>query len=174
MNEMAIPQNKAELMSAINTKFDRLYEELSSVPEPAISIPSMEGHAQGTHMSVFNLVSYLVGWNELVLKWLAGDAAGKPVDFPETGFKWNELGKLAQKFYRDYEAIPYPQLLERLRAAQRQIISEIEARDDDALYDRAWYQKWTMGRMIQLNTSSPYDNACKRLRKWKKQTMSAH
>lgn len=43
-----------------------------------------------------------------------------------------------------------------------------------ANFDRAWYQKWTMGRMIQLNTSSPYDNARKRLRKWKRQTMSAH
>ncbi|WP_341476959.1 ClbS/DfsB family four-helix bundle protein [Sphingomonas oleivorans] len=31
-----------------------------------------------------------------------------------------------------------------------------------------WYGKWTMERMIQFNTSSPYDNAGGRLRKWKK------
>ncbi|HGU7194519.1 TPA: ClbS/DfsB family four-helix bundle protein, partial [Yersinia enterocolitica] len=31
------------------------------------------------------------------------------------------------------------------------------------------YGKWTMGRMISFNTSSPYSNACSRLRKWAKE-----
>lgn len=52
-----------------------------------------------------NLVAYLVGWNELVLKWLERDAAGLPIDFPETGYKWNELGRLAGRFYQDYEGL---------------------------------------------------------------------
>jgi hypothetical protein len=34
-----------------------------------------------------------------------------------------------------------------------------------ALYGRGWYETWTMGRMIQFNTSSPYANARGRLRK---------
>ncbi|MFX4153989.1 ClbS/DfsB family four-helix bundle protein [Aliarcobacter butzleri] len=58
------------------------------------------------------------------------------VDFPETGYKWNQLGKLAQKFYEDYKI--------------------------------SWHEKWTLGRMIQFNTSSPYANAKARIRKWKK------
>jgi len=32
----------------------------------------------------------------------------------------------------------------------------------------AWYDKWTFGKMIQLNTSSPFKNAKDRIRKWKK------
>ncbi|EPE9290931.1 ClbS/DfsB family four-helix bundle protein, partial [Escherichia coli] len=36
------------------------------------------------------------------------------------------------------------------------------------LYGRPWYTKWTMGRMISFNTSSPYANANGRLRKWAK------
>ena len=113
-------------------------------------------------------VAYLVGWNELVLKWLNQDSANEPINFPETGFKWNELGRLAQKFYRDYEGIPYPQLIERLEAAKNRIVAMIEVRSNDDLYGRPWYDKWTMGRMIQFNTSSPYDNARGRLRKWLK------
>ena len=31
-----------------------------------------------------------------------------------------------------------------------------------------WYDKWTSGKMIQLNTSSPFKNAKDRIRKWKK------
>ncbi|GGB02646.1 hypothetical protein GCM10011491_33470 [Brucella endophytica] len=166
---MAIPRNKDELLNAINTNFDRLYEDLASLPETATPIRTMEGHAKGTLMSAANLVSYLVGWNELVLKWLERDKPGQPVDFPETGFQWNELGQLARKFYQDYDGTPYPLLLERLQEAKRRIVAEVEGRDDATLYGRTWYRNWTMGRMIQLNTSSPYDNARKRLRKWKRQ-----
>ncbi len=155
------------MLAAINTNFDKLMEDLRAVPRAIVDECTMEGHAKGKMMSVANLAAYLTGWNELVLKWLHHDATGEAIDFPETGFKWNELGRLAQKFYSDYEAVPYPQLLDRLETAKAKIVSEIEDRDNDALYGRPWYEgKWTLGRMIQLNTSSPYANARGRLRKW--------
>lgn len=170
---MAVPQNKDELLNAINANFEKLHKELVMVPDSLVRDKGLEGHAKGTMMSVTDLVAYLVGWNELVLKWLDRDGAGKPIDFPETGFKWNELGRLAQKFYRDYEAVPYHQLVKRLEVAKDRIVSVIEARSNNALYGRPWYEKWTMGRMIQFNTSSPYDNARGRLRKWTRKQATA-
>jgi hypothetical protein len=166
---MTVPQTKSDLLKAINSSFEKLHRELAGVPEGRIHDKSMKGHAKGTMMSVTDLVAYLIGWNELVLKWLDRDAKGEPVDFPETGFKWNELGRLAQKFYRDYDGIPYQLLVKRLEAAKARIVSLIEARSHNDLYGSFWYGKWTMGRMIQFNTSSPYDNARARLRKWKKE-----
>lgn len=165
---MAVPKNKNELLEAIDLTFEKLLEELGEVPLSLVDEVSLEGHANGTQMSVANLVAYLFGWNELVLKWMDRDAAGKPIDYPDTGFKGNELGKLAEKFYRDYEDVRYPQLLDRLRIAEARIVSFIESIDNAALYERPWYEKWTMGRMIQFNTSSPYANARGRLRKWLK------
>lgn len=165
---MAIPQDKDELLAAIDTEFAKLARLLEEVPPALIHQRTMEGHAKGTQMSPFDLVAYLTGWNELVLKWLERDAAGQPVDFPETGFKWNELGRLAGKFYGDYADIPYPQLVERLHAAKSRIVATIGRHDDAALYGRPWHEKWPMGRMIQFNTSSPYANARGRLRKWLK------
>ncbi|WP_414833122.1 ClbS/DfsB family four-helix bundle protein [Afifella sp. YEN Y35] len=165
---MAVPTNKDELLKAIDLNFDKLIKDLRGVPRSLVDECSLEGHARGTQMSVADLVAYLVGWNELVLKWLDRDAAGEPVDFPETGFKWNELGRLAQKFYRDYEGVPYPQLIERLAEAKARIVALIEARNNDDLYGHPWYEKWTMGRMIQFNTASPYANARGRLRTWLK------
>ncbi len=171
---MAVLQNKDELVKAINGNFDKLRQQFTRVPQAIVHDKTMDGHVKETTMSVADLVAYLVGWNELVLKWLEQDAAGIDVDFPETGFKWNELGKLAQKFYRDYECVPYPQLLERLNSAKERIVLLIESRSDDELYGRSWYEKWTMGRMIQFNTSSPYENARGRLRKWFKTEATGH
>ena len=171
---MAVPTNKDELLKAIDSNFNKLIKELRDVPLSVVNEHSLDGHAKGTQMSVANLTAYLVGWNELVLKWLDRDAAGEPVDFPETGFKWNELGRLAQKFYRDYEGTPYPELIEHLAAAKARIVSLIEALSNDDLYGRSWYEKWTMGRMIQFNTASPYANARGRLRKWLKTKDMSH
>jgi len=165
---MAVPQSKDELLAAIEGSFDRLLTELRAVAPELARERSMEGHARDTRMSVADLAAYLVGWNELVLKWLDRDAAGEPIDFPDTGFKWNELGRLAQKFYLDYEAVPYAQLLDRLETARNRIVAEVEVRSDEELYGHPWYQKWTLGRMIQFNTSSPYANARGRLRRWLK------
>lgn len=165
---MAVPQNKEALLAAIDVEFAKFRKTLEELPPDLLHARTMEGHAKGTVMSPFDLLAYLVGWNELVLKWLDRDAAGQPIDFPEAGFKWNALGKLARKFYGDYADIPYPQLVGRLDAAKERIVGIIGRHDDAALYACPWYETWTMGRMIQFNTSSPYANARGRLRKWLK------
>lgn len=85
-------------------------------------------------MSVHNLVAYLLGWNRLVVKWITNDAKGLPVDFPERGYKWNQLGLLAQKFYSDYSALSYGELVEELQCAKSEIAQLIDARTDEVLY----------------------------------------
>ncbi|KDP88331.1 hypothetical protein CF70_031045 [Cupriavidus sp. SK-3] len=164
---MAIPANREELLKAMQSTYARLAAELQAVPAARASEQTMEGHAGGTRMSVCDLVSYLIGWNTLVLRWTSRRAQGLEVDFPETGFKWNELGKLAQKFYADYAGHSYPALLHMLADANAGIVALVTALDDASLYGEPWYGKYTLGRMIQLNTSSPYENARGRLRKWR-------
>lgn len=163
---MPIPKTKSELLQAINLSFEKLQKDLKRVPSDPSRLPKMTGHAKDTMMTVADLVAYLIGWNELVLKWLDHDKKGEPIDFPETGYKWNELGKLAQKFYSDYHNIPFDTLVIKLTNAKDRIVDEINKKTDEELYGREWCGKYTMGRMISLNTSSPYSNARDRLRKW--------
>ena len=163
---MAVATSRAELLAAIGTTFDWLLTDLSKVPAARARECTLDGHAAGTRMSPSDLVAYLIGWNELVLKWLDRDDRGEAVEFPDTGFKWNQLGLLAQKFYKDYRPLDYPQLLDRLKEAKERLVGTISARTDDELYGKPWYGKWTKGRMIQFNTSSPYANARGRIRKW--------
>ena len=165
---MAIPTCKDDLLSAITSRYQKLDAVLSEIPAGLETARTMDGHAKTTHMSPADLVSYLIGWNELVLKWLARDAAGQAIDFPETGYKWNALGALAQKFYADYDALGFDEKRARLLDAKERITMEISRRSDDELYGAAWHGKWTKGRMIQFNTSSPYENARVRLRSWLK------
>ncbi|MEK6494398.1 ClbS/DfsB family four-helix bundle protein [Myroides odoratimimus] len=166
---MAIPTNKEELEKAIVTNYHKLKKELLTIPKELTTLQELEGHSKGTLMNINNLVAYLIGWGELVLKWNRKKYNGEPIDFPETGYKWNELGKLAQKFYEDYKKEDFVSLSEKLDKTVEQILKLIESKSNEELYQVSWYEKWTLGRMIQFNTSSPYTNARGRIRKWKKE-----
>lgn len=166
---MAVPTNKEELQIAIKTNYNKLKKELSGIPVELATITNLEGHAKDTVMSINNLISYLTGWGKLVLKWNTKKDNQEIVDFPETGYKWNELGKLAQKFYNDYEKDDFNTLCTELDEITGRILFLIEQKTNTELYETAWYEKWTLGRMIQFNTSSPYNNARARIRKWKKE-----
>lgn len=165
---MAIPKDKEELIKAIVDNYKMLKSELSSIPSELTTIKELEGHSKNTLMSINDLVAYLVGWGRLVLKWNDKKSKGAEIDFPETGFKWNELGLLAQKFYKDFEKDDFTALNKKLDQTTTEILNLIESKTNKELYEVAWYNKWTLGKMIQLNTSSPFKNAKDRIRKWKK------
>lgn len=170
---MSIPANKTELLAAIDKAYSQLVDELTEVPNEAARTVCMDGHAKNVRMSVSNLVAYLIGWGELVIKWYERKKRGAPVDFPETGYKWTELGQLAQKFYRDYDHLSYPQLLRKLADTKGRIVAIVEAHTNEKLYGEPWHEDWRLGRIFQLNSSSPYKNARARLRKWKRSRGSA-
>ena len=165
---MAIPKDKDELQKVIIDNYKKLKTELLSIPTDLTTIKELEGHSKNTLMSINNLVAYLVGWGQLVLKWNDKKEKGLHVDFPETGFKWNELGQLAQKFYEDYKKDDFKTLIEKLDNTTNEVLKLIESKTNMELYGLAWYDKWSLGKMIQLNTSSPFRNAKDRIRKWKK------
>ena len=51
-----------------------------------------------------------------------------------------------------------------------ELLRLIENKSNSELYEMPWYKSYTLGRMIQLNTSSPYKNARLKIRKWKNDT----
>ena len=165
---MAIPKNKDELLKAIIDNYKKLTEELSNIPIEFSTSKDLDGHQKHTFISINDLVAYLIGWGQLVLKWHKRKEKGLQIDFPETGFKWNELGQLAQKFYKDNEDVDFKTLISKLDLTTYEILKLIESKTNSELYEIPWYNKWTLGKMIQLNTSSPFNNAKVRIKRWKK------
>lgn len=163
---MAVPASKAELLEAIDKTFSKLDEDLDRVPEGLVREPALDGHAKDTMMSPADLVAYLVGWNQQVLTWHQRRDEGLPDQFPAEGIKWNELGLLAQRFYAEHANDDWGSLRRQFRQAKGAIVELIGTKSDEELYGSSWYGKWTMGRMISFNTSSPYANARKRIRAW--------
>lgn len=164
----SIPQSKVELELAINTNFTKLMADYYSIPEKFVREPGVEGNRKGTQISVFDTLAYLVGWGKLVLKWHTLKSKGQAVAFPETGYKWNQLGLLADSFYKEYEHYSYTQLLNEFELTVEKVLALISSLTNQELYEIPWYNQWPLGRMIQFNTSSPMKNMRTKVRRFKK------
>ncbi|UNB51766.1 ClbS/DfsB family four-helix bundle protein [Mycolicibacterium sp. YH-1] len=163
---LAVPSSKEELVHAITGEYDKLVRDLARVPAEQVRERSLPGHKANTLMSPADLLAYLLGWSELILTWHEQRDAGIEPSFPASGYNWNQLGDLAQQFYRDYASLSWTELLDRFNAAESRVLSLVLKMSDEDLYGKPWYGKYTAGRMIQLNTSSPYANARRRIRSW--------
>lgn len=165
----SIPKNKDELVEAIQTAFDKLIDDYLAIPEQHSRRIAIEGNLKNTEISVCDTLAYLIGWGELVLKWYRLKSKNIEVDFPETGYKWNELGQLASHFHWQYRDFSYEKLRFEFQSTTAQILQLIDSLSNDELYGQHWYEDYTLGRMIQFNTSSPMKNVRTKIRKFKKQ-----
>ena len=129
----------------------------------------VEGNIKGTIISVSDTVAYLIGWGKLVLKWHHLKSQNQDVDFPETGYKWNQLGLLAESFHEKYRDWKYDDLLVELESTVHEILLLISSLSNHELYGVAWYERWTLGRMIQFNTSSPMKNMRTKVRRFNRE-----
>lgn len=129
----------------------------------------VDGNIKGTTISVSDTVAYLVGWGKLVLKWYHLKSQNQHVDFPETGYKWNQLGLLADYFHKEYRDWKYDDLLVELESTVNDILLLISNSSNHELYGVAWHEQWTLGRMIQFNTSSPMKNMRTKVRRFNRE-----
>jgi len=165
---MAIPSNKEELINAIEINYAQLKKAIAAIDTVRTKEKTMQGHAKDTTMSICDLLAYLIGWQKLLFKWEESFNQNKIPDLPETNFKWTELGKLAQKFYKDFEHLNFEELQLALDAITAKTLKHLNNCSNEELYTVLWYKKYTKGRMIQINTASPFRNAKIRIRKWLK------
>lgn len=164
----SIPKNKIELIDAIETSFDKLIKDYHDIPEQYSREIGVEGNIKNTEISVCDTLAYLIGWGKLVLKWYDLKSKKMDVDFPESGYKWNELGQLASHFHAQYHDWSYDDLLVEFQSTTENVLKLVKSLSNDELYTEQWYEKHTLGRMIQFNTSSPMKNVRTKVRRFKK------
>jgi len=145
----------------------RLFAEIAAMPVELSRTPELEGG-----ISPCDLIAYQIGWGKLLLQWEALEQAGQPVVMPAPGYKWNQLGLLAQSFYQCCREYSLEQLLQQFAEVVEEIRQFIETSSDHVLFAvgaRRWAgAKWPVVKWIQVNTIAPYGSARAKLRKWQK------
>lgn len=123
-------------------------------------------------VSPCDLLAYQIGWGKLLLGWEAAERRGRAPEMPARGFKWNQLGALAQHIYAEYADSTLAELRAELRKVVEKIIKMIASMKEAELFEleqRGWAgPKWPLVKWIQVNTIAPYSSAGAKMRKIKK------
>ncbi|HMS45050.1 MAG TPA: ClbS/DfsB family four-helix bundle protein [Alphaproteobacteria bacterium] len=119
--------------------------------------------------SAADLLAYQIGWGNLLLGWDISETKGLQPLMPAPGYRWNQLGKLAQSFYNQYANLPIKELCKEFSKTLHNIVTWVNNQTPETLFhpgQRRWAgNKWPLVKWIQVNTIAPYQSARRTLRK---------
>ena len=164
---MPMPTTRAEVLHNLRQAYEKLDAELDVVDPERERECGIEGD-----ISCCDVVAYQIGWANLLMGWDRKEQEGTPPVMPAEGFKWNQLGELAQSFYRRESDKTLGELRREFRGVFGALVGWIESLTDQELFvphQRQWTgEKWAMAKWIQVNTIAPYSSARTKIRRWKK------
>jgi hypothetical protein len=165
---MPLPTTKAELIENLSQAYTKLDSEFDAVNSEYEKQKDIEGH-----LSCCDIVSYQIGWAKLLMGWDQQELKGETPQMPAKGFKWNQLGELAQSFYVSDSEKSLSQLRKEFYKSYQQLITWIESLTLEEIFElhqRKWTgDKWAIVKWVQVNTIAPYRSARTKVRRWKKE-----
>lgn len=162
-------ENKQALIDEIKKRYEKYDAEFNDVPESLKNKQIAE-----VDKTPSENLAYQLGWVNLLLHWEAEEQAGKTVETPAPGYKWNNLGGLYQSFYEQYGEYSIAEQREMLRKSVSTLCEWLETISDTVLFEpaqRNWATTkamWPVYKWVHINTVAPFTNFRTKIRKWKK------
>jgi hypothetical protein len=165
---MPIPTKKAELLESLRQAYTKLDSEFDAVNPEYEKQKGIEGN-----ISCCDVVSYQIGWTNLLMDWEQQELESKVPEMPAKGFKWNQLGELAQSFYEKNSKKSLKELRVEFNEIYKELVTWIESLTEQEIFEphqRGWTgDKWAIAKWVQVNSIAPYRSARTKIRRWKKE-----
>ncbi|MFB0830639.1 ClbS/DfsB family four-helix bundle protein [Brevibacillus laterosporus] len=161
--------NAEELIESIDKAYKKFIEEFKVISEEL-----RDKHISEVDKSPSEILSYQLGWINLLLSWEKDEQSGLDVQTPTPDYKWNNLGKLYQSFYEQHGALTLKQQEEELTKLVRKLVDWINDLTEAELFQpeqRKWATTkamWPVWKWVHINTVAPFTNFRTKIRKWKK------
>lgn len=157
---MPAASTKQELLVVTKKEYDKLTKLLGTVD-------AKKALAKEDDVSIKDTVAHRAHWIGLFIGWYTDGLAGERVFFPAEGYKWNDLKRYNADLRATQHDIDWQSSVSMLEAANRQLLSFIEARTSDELYGGPMIganNNWTPGRWAEAAGPSHYRSAAKYIR----------
>lgn len=161
--------SKEELITEIQGTYQKFMMEFDDVPEDL-----RDKRIEGVDRTPSELLSYQLGWVNLLLSWDKDEKNGIEVQTPTTRYKWNNLGGLYQSFYETYGNYSLEEQRNQLDNAVNTLctwIGTLSAKELNKPGQRGWATTkamWPVWRWVHINTVAPFKGFRTKIRKWKK------
>lgn len=160
---------KTQLIGNLTNSYEKLWPLLLAIPADKSGEKILDGQIKNEQMSPHNLLSYLVGWCEEVLRWDEElEKTGGIPTIPNSGY-----GEIAKKLYAQYSDVKYDDLVKKFDGVNGKIVKMVQGKTDEELFDTPWYTakssgvEYNFAKLIHLNTVAPWKNARGRLMRYK-------
>ena len=162
--------NKSELIETIKNNANLFIKEYSDIEET-----SMNKIDEEIEYSPFQMLAFCIGWMDLVLSWEDEEQRKIKKTTLATEWKWNDLDWLYQSFYNKYNSYSFNELVNIFNQKVVNIIELVNNLSDEDLFEdgkKNWAKtngkKFSVCRLVHLNTIANFKNFRSKIRKWKK------
>ena len=163
---MPRPTNRSELIEASAAGYARLIELVDALtPEHA----EAEFPFEDRDRNVRDVLAHLHQWHLMLLGWYrVGMDGGKPA-IPAEGYTWQTLPALNSTIHEQYRDVPLGEVRRLLDHSHTDVQALIALQTDPELFEKrryGWTGTTSLGAYLVSSTSSHYDWACKKLRRY--------
>ena len=163
-------KNREELILEISNRAKLFIKEFDDIDEK-----DKDKLIDGIDRTPSQMISYQLGWMNLLLDWEKQEQQGHTVITPAKNYKWNNLGGLYESFYNEYDKYTLEELSDMFIKKEQQIVELINSYTDVELFEqggRNWSSStpsnWPIWKWIHINTVAPFKSFRTKIRKWKK------
>jgi len=161
---MPRPTNKAELISAAETQFEKLWKLIDGMGG---SMQSAAFAFEDRDKNVRDVLVHLYEWHQLLLRWAKANLAGEARPFLPPPYTWKTYGEMNVEFWKQHQDTPYGRSRELLLQSHEDVMALIGGFTDEELFTKQHYP-WTgtthLASYCISATSSHYDWAMKKLK----------
>ena len=166
---MPRPKNKDELLELSTTNFKKMFELIESFDSNEIingKIPF-----EDRDKNIRDILAHLHHWHLMMLEWHKVGMSGEKPNMPSLGYTWKTVPELNQVIWEKYQIFSYTDIKKMIKESFLEVQKLINQHTNDELFQKKKY-KWTgttsIGSYLTSATSSHYDWAMKKLKKYKK------
>lgn len=158
---MPAATNKSDLIAVTGKEYAKLDQLLDQIDAEDA------GRKDDEDTSIRDVIAHRAHWVGLFLGWYADGMAGKTLELPAPGYKWNDLKRYNAMLRKKYAHLDWPDARARLASAHEQLLAWMQGHSQDELYGGPMPgggNTWTPGRWAEAAGPSHYRSAAKHIR----------
>jgi len=109
---------------------------------------------------------------KFLLNWVTANQKGEEKPFLREGYNWKTFGDMNVAFWKEHQKTLYADAIKMLQNSHVKIVNLIDCFSDEELFSKgvfSWTGGSTLGSYCVSATSSHYDWAMKKIKKYKKE-----
>ncbi|AXI08353.1 ClbS/DfsB family four-helix bundle protein [Oceanobacillus sp. 143] len=166
---MPRPKTKSELIAVNDEKFTELMALVNSIPANHLE---SEFPFEDRDRNIRDVLTHLHEWHLMMEKWYTEGMAGEKPIMPAPGYTWRTLPDLNKVIWKKYQETSLTNAIKKLNESHLRMMELINKHDNDELFTKKYY-RWTkttsLGTYFIANTSSHYEWAMKKIKRFKKE-----